>query len=57
MPSRCCFPENDGHLRCTKVKLLIQNQMLDERTDSRSEPATDETPGYISCYINGYGRP
>jgi hypothetical protein len=33
------------------------NQVLGERTSSRSELANEEPPRYISCYINGYGRP
>jgi hypothetical protein len=38
-------------------KPLTKNQILGERTESRSEPANDKPPAYINWYINGYGRP
>jgi hypothetical protein len=36
---------------------LTQNQVLGEQPQSRSEPAAQDPPAYISYYINGYGRP
>jgi hypothetical protein len=38
-------------------KLLTKNQVVGERTDRRAEPATEGPLVYISCSINGYGRP
>jgi hypothetical protein len=38
-------------------KLLIENQVLGERTESQSELTTEEPSAYINRYINGYERP
>jgi len=39
------------------MKHLTGNQMLGDRISSRLEPAGEDFLAYISCYINGYGRP
>jgi hypothetical protein len=44
-------------LRSLVEKHLTENQVLGERTDNRSKPATEDSLAYISWYINGYGRP
>ncbi len=44
-------------LRSVIVKHLTPNQVLGDRICSRLEPADEDPLAYISCYINGYGRP
>ncbi|MGH3780817.1 MAG: hypothetical protein ACRDRO_09380, partial [Pseudonocardiaceae bacterium] len=39
------------------MKLLTENQVLDERILGPSVPANETRRIYISYYINGYGQP
>ena len=44
-------------LRSLVMKHLTGNQVLGDRIYSQLEPADEDTLAYISCYINGSGRP
>jgi hypothetical protein len=53
----CKICEPAAPLRSLAVKHLTRNQVLGDRIYGRLEPADENPLVYISCYINGYGRP
>jgi hypothetical protein len=52
---KICDPRDP--LRSLVVKHLTGNQVLGDRVYNRLELEDEDFLAYISCYINGYGRP